>query len=280
MGPWPPFLPLFFLLLFFLVDDGGLLAFEDADGESEGEGEGSPSPSPCCFILWCGVVEDRSFFHGPALAHSLITLPFHLPACLPAMAEEQEGETDMMGPGGIRVARRRLSVVSDSPTVDGVSLALSHLGVRRGSELSDAPHVVQGDLGSSGHSIRSLAAEANVVSIYSGYSKKGMAPYNPRKKNQDALIMAEDPATNSLLLVVLDGHGEAGDKVAQAFRRELAPAVMAHPSWTTNVKVAIGDCIAKIEEGLLADPSIDTDFSGSTLVCGCIRGSLLTVASE
>lgn len=50
---------------------------------------------------------------------------------------------------------------------------------------------------------------------YAGYSKKGFAAYNPRKRNQDALIMAEDASTASLFLAVLDGHGEDGDKVAQ-----------------------------------------------------------------
>lgn len=50
---------------------------------------------------------------------------------------------------------------------------------------------------------------------YAGYSKKGFAPYNPRKRNQDALVMAEDPSTASLFLAVMDGHGEVGDKVAQ-----------------------------------------------------------------
>lgn len=50
---------------------------------------------------------------------------------------------------------------------------------------------------------------------YAGYSKKGYAPYNPRKRNQDALVMAEDASTASVFLAVMDGHGEVGDKVAQ-----------------------------------------------------------------
>lgn len=54
-----------------------------------------------------------------------------------------------------------------------------------------------------------------VYGSYAGYSKKGYAPCNPRKRNQDALIMAEDVSTASLFLAVMDGHGEVGDKVAQ-----------------------------------------------------------------
>ena len=48
-------------------------------------------------------------------------------------------------------------------------------------------------------------SDAFVVNSYGGYSKKGYAPYNPKKKNQDVLVMAEDPRTRSLLLSVMDG---------------------------------------------------------------------------
>ena len=59
---------------------------------------------------------------------------------------------------------------------------------------------------------------ANCIKVYSGVSKKGYAPYNPSKKNQDSMIMSEDSATGSILLAALDGHGEAGDYVSQYFR--------------------------------------------------------------
>lgn len=59
-----------------------------------------------------------------------------------------------------------------------------------------------------------------VLRSYAGFSKKGYAPYNPRKHNQDALIMAEDASTGSLFLAVMDGHGEVGEKVAQVGARD------------------------------------------------------------
>ena len=49
------------------------------------------------------------------------------------------------------------------------------------------------------------SSEVFVVNSYGRYSKKGYAPYNPKKKNQDVLVMAEDPKTRSLLLSVMDG---------------------------------------------------------------------------
>jgi serine/threonine protein phosphatase PrpC len=114
------------------------------------------------------------------------------------------------------------------------------------------------------------------VTEYSGVSKKGHAPYNPRKKNQDALIMADDPATNSLVLCVLDGHGEHGDGVSQTFRDQLVGEMFNHPSWATDLKTATADAIAKCERNLLRNYRIDSEFSGTTLSMAIIRGSKLT----
>jgi hypothetical protein len=107
-------------------------------------------------------------------------------------------------------------------------------------------------------------------------SKKGHAPYNPRKKNQDSLIMADDPTTNSLILAVLDGHGEHGDYVSAWFRDQLISEMFNHPSWTTNLQVACADAIAKVERDLLRNFRIDTEFSGTTLSMAIIRGNQLT----
>jgi hypothetical protein len=41
-----------------------------------------------------------------------------------------------------------------------------------------------------------------------GMCNKGYAPYNPAKKNQDSMILVEDPKTGALFMGVLDGHGE------------------------------------------------------------------------
>jgi serine/threonine protein phosphatase PrpC len=114
------------------------------------------------------------------------------------------------------------------------------------------------------------------VTEYSGVSKKGHAPYNPRKKNQDALIMADDPQTNSLILCVLDGHGEHGDGVSQTFRDSLATEMFNHPAWATDLKTATADAIAKCERNLLRNYRIDSEFSGTTLSMAIIRGNHVT----
>jgi serine/threonine protein phosphatase PrpC len=114
------------------------------------------------------------------------------------------------------------------------------------------------------------------VSEYSGVSKKGHAPYNPRKKNQDALVMADDPSTNTLILCVLDGHGEHGDGVSAVFRDQLAAEMIHHPAWETDVKKASAFAIQKLEDAVMRDFRIDTEFSGTTLSMAIIRGNTIT----
>lgn len=88
--------------------------------------------------------------------------------------------------------------------------------------------------------------------------------------------MADDPSTNSLVLCVLDGHGEHGDAVACTFREALINEMFNHPEWTTDVKKATADAIAKIERAVLGNFRIDTEFSGTTLSMAIIRGNHLT----
>lgn len=52
------------------------------------------------------------------------------------------------------------------------------------------------------------------LEIYTGQSKKGFAPFNTGKKNQDSYFIRSDPATNSIIFSVMDGHGEVGHLVS------------------------------------------------------------------
>uniref|UniRef100_A0A7S2E162 PPM-type phosphatase domain-containing protein n=1 Tax=Helicotheca tamesis TaxID=374047 RepID=A0A7S2E162_9STRA len=157
--------------------------------------------------------------------------------------------------------RRRLTVTGESETIDGVSKLSVKDAKRKEVEEEKAKY----------HSTVRCA-----VTEYSGVSKKGHAPYNPRKKNQDALIMADDPATNTLILCVLDGHGEHGDGVSAVFRDALAAEMIKHPSWATDVKKASADAIAKVEHSVIRNFRIDTEFSGTTLSMAIIRGNKMT----
>ena len=110
-------------------------------------------------------------------------------------------------PPDLAMARRRLSVVSDNKLVEGLD-GMSTTG--------DGQEVQVGNLAIGG---------------YAGISKKGYAPYNPRKKNQDSLVMEFHEETNSLLLCVFDGHGEAGDGVSQYFKTHYPIALFGHSNF-------------------------------------------------
>lgn len=88
--------------------------------------------------------------------------------------------------------------------------------------------------------------------------------------------MKVDPTTNTLILCVLDGHGEHGDGVSLTFKEQLASEMINHQSWATDVKKAAADAIAKVEHAVIRNFRIDTEFSGTTLSMAIIRGNLMT----
>mmetsp|Transcript_5902 Transcript_5902/g.14008 ORF Transcript_5902/g.14008 Transcript_5902/m.14008 type:complete len:352 (+) Transcript_5902:48-1103(+) len=179
------------------------------------------------------------------------------------MSEEGKESSEGKGQGILgkqfQRMRRRLTVTGASSNIDGV--------VGKGPEVPEPKKSKKK---------KHQAAVRCAVTEYSGVSKKGHAPYNPRKKNQDALIMADDPGTNSLILAVLDGHGEHGDYVSAWFRDQLITEMFNHPAWVNNLKEAVADAIAKVERDLLRNFRIDTEFSGTTLSMAIVRGNELT----
>lgn len=184
--------------------------------------------------------------------------------------KSEPGVKGMMGAIGkpFQKMRRRL-------TVTGSSGASENIDGRTDSKIYDPEDLIP-TAKPPPHKEKYQAAVRCAVTEYSGVSKKGHAPYNPRKKNQDALIMADDPSTNSLVLCVLDGHGEHGDGISQTFRDQLLPEMFNHPDWSTDLKKATGDAIAKVERNLLRNYRIDSEFSGTTLSMAIIRGNHLT----
>ncbi|CAE7621344.1 unnamed protein product [Symbiodinium sp. KB8] len=173
---------------------------------------------------------------------------------------------------GLRGTRRRLSVVSDNKLIEGLA-----------------------SMGEAGTEEITSKTAKHVVKSYAGLSKKGYAPYNPRKRNQDSIMMVEDPATGSLLFGVLDGHGEAGDLVSHYLTDRIPDRVFAHKKWATDPLAALSEETAKLEAALLSgacacsppvcagvangNTSIDTEFSGTTAVMGVLRGNKLAVAN-
>jgi len=175
------------------------------------------------------------------------------------MKDEGNGKSGPMA--SLIKLRRRLTVGGATETVDGVS------------KLSVSDEVANAKQKYFDSQVRCA------VSAYSGVSKKGHAPYNPRKKNQDALIMADDPSTNTLILCVLDGHGEHGDAVSGHIRDHLANEMINHQAWKTDIKKASRDAILKVEHQIIRNFRIATEFSGTTLSMAVIRGNKIIAAN-
>lgn len=91
--------------------------------------------------------------------------------------------------------------------------------------------------------------------------------------------MEQDDRSRSLLLAVFDGHGEAGDLVAGYFKRELPSRLFAHPEFVTDLHKSLTETLDIIEREIIADTSVDTDFSGSTAVVSVVRGNVVTTAN-
>ena len=53
------------------------------------------------------------------------------------------------------------------------------------------------------------------VGVFAGKSQKGFIPHNPRKVNQDWMLIKEDAATGTLVLGTFDGHGEHGHYISE-----------------------------------------------------------------
>lgn len=151
----------------------------------------------------------------------------------------------------LKQTRRRLSVVSDNKLVEGLA------GLA--TDYDDA--------------IQVGGAVCRVIEDYAGVSKKGYAPYNPRKKNQDVLIMEQHVETGTMLMCVFDGHGEAGDGVSNFFKAQLPPTLFSHPAFADrkggpekeidNMKVALTEATAFLENNLLRGEQY-LRFSAST----------------
>ena len=147
-----------------------------------------------------------------------------LGVAIPQFNHQMDNEEPVSpSPAELKKTRRRLSVISANKLIEGVELDETML---------QEPESVY-DQHSAPSRDEEEESESNefIITSYAGHSKKGYAPYNPRKKNQDALVMLEDSRTQSLCLGVLDGHGEFGDLVAQFLKAEIEAHLFSHPSF-------------------------------------------------
>lgn len=98
---------------------------------------------------------------------------------------------DEQKPGKVSIARRRL-------TIDGNDCVLDGMQISKTEDIKDTI----------------VAQDNQMFRVYAGKSQQGYIIQNPRKVNQDSLLIHKDKATNSLILGTFDGHGEHGHCVS------------------------------------------------------------------
>nr|CCA21994.1 protein phosphatase 2C putative [Albugo laibachii Nc14] len=158
----------------------------------------------------------------------------------------------------IGLQRRRLSVVSDNKLVEGLAQVST----------AETECIENGN---------------GLITSFAGVSKKGYAPYNPRKKNQDTMVLQFDSDSKTLLFCVFDGHGEVGEFVSQALRDKFPAELCKHSKYLSKdlkaLQSAISDSLQIVERNILRDSNIDTEFSGTTASIGLLRDNVLIVAN-
>jgi len=193
----------------------------------------------------------------------------------PSGGSEKTGTTTAShDEGAIGRSRRRLTLAGANVLLDGVgTLNLQSptvTGTNGGAAASGVPlHDQEEPNPRIGH----------VFGSRFGICTKGYAPYNPAKKNQDSMILTEDPKTGALFVGVLDGHGEFGHHVSQYFRDRLPEMLFSHPKFPAQSGEAMTACVVAIEKEMLADKRINARFSGSTCVLATVVGNKLTCAN-
>ena len=122
-----------------------------------------------------------------------------------------------------------------------------------------------------GRPVADVREGGGAVSRLYGVSRRGYAPYDRSKRNQDALRVLKDERTDTQAILVLDGHGEYGEEVSRRFADKFLDAVTKHPFWATNIERACREELARLEGEILADSSIDCAFSGTTVAFAAVR---------
>ena len=91
--------------------------------------------------------------------------------------------------------------------------------------------------------------------------------------------MKHDPNTSSLIIACFDGHGQYGHDVSRYCKKYLEKYLCHHPSFSYDVKRAVLETIVYLDKSMLASPSLNTMFSGTTMTLIILRGTLVYVAN-
>ena len=89
------------------------------------------------------------------------------------------------------------------------------------------------------------------IKCFTGASKKGYAPYNAKKRNQDAFFAETHTQSGSALFGVFDGHGEDGDLISNFFSAHLPAAIFSSSEFVREPGSVIGRELLACEQNML-----------------------------
>lgn len=110
-------------------------------------------------------------------------------------------------------------------------------------------------------------------------SRKGYNSTNVTKKNQDSYFYIVDKPHDTLVIGVLDGHGEYGEIAANVIAKDIEEYLQVSNFYLTDLRKALLDTIQYAESHLLQAHRSQCGFSGTTLSLAAIRHSHLIVAN-
>lgn len=168
----------------------------------------------------------------------------------------------------VREVRRRLSVMGGGGVDEALLEGVEGMDLAGGGRVNRRASV----------NTRVEITNATITQVH-GLSKKGYAPYNPRKQNQDVCIIERDTVTDSMFLCVMDGHGEVGHHVTRHIKKQLAERLFSHPAWAEDPNLALAETLNAIETELNSRQDIDTQFSGTTYTSCTIRNGVIHCAN-
>jgi hypothetical protein len=174
--------------------------------------------------------------------------------------------------------RRRMTLFGAETNLDGLGDS-----VAQGRRQSQAQHQsLMSQRGGLGVPRAGGAAPTrNVLTSFDGESRKGYHPHNPRKVNQDRMVIERHPS-GAVMLCVFDGHGQFGHDVSSYMKRHFPAAVFSHPSFAAgDINTAMSQALVDTEWKMLSDPTMRerSTLSGTTAVCCVVAGNTLYTAN-
>ena len=102
-----------------------------------------------------------------------------------------------------------------------------------------------------------------------------------QKTNQDrgCVVYPFAGSTTSAFLLVLDGHGDQGDRVAEFAMRQIVLSVETHPQLRTDPMLVLSESFVATNKALVITKEIKAMTSGTTVVAAFMTGNTLYVAN-